>query len=133
MEQLSNCLELGIKKYDVLVGSLNNQGFIVQKTMEKIDDIYQLTNLKNWTEIGFYIFAGFISGVLTGVLSIIAINWCFKKTMINTVEDTMKHQDLGMLDLTHAISTPVPPNKPMSNTSDPDTFESARSDADTVV
>jgi len=65
MEQLSNCLELSVNKYDQIKMILNNQHEESLNLKKITQNVLTNTNMTHWTEIGFYVFSGFLLGCVS--------------------------------------------------------------------
>ena len=79
MEQLSNCLDLSVKKYDDLNNWLKDQSKYSKYVKEVIEQINQTIEKRTWSEIGFFVFAGFIAGLIAGSATITCVFWVSKK------------------------------------------------------
>lgn len=101
MEQLSNCLELGIKKYSILSDLVAEQGLAAKKTSDFVEKFTNMMNQKSWTELGFYVFSGYLFGIISGILITIFISFCFKKI----TSKNKSIQDLKMVTKVPNVST----------------------------
>ena len=75
MEQLSNCLDLSINKYDEMINQLKHQTENSKRLDVFIGGLEKFLDNRNWSEIGFFIFAGFLGGLIVGSLIAIVICW----------------------------------------------------------
>lgn len=64
------------------------------KTGAMIDRIEEDGKVKNWIEIGFFIFCGFLLGMLTGISSTIGVGFCIK-SCINKNKYKKACRDIG--------------------------------------
>ncbi len=75
MEQLSHCLDLSVKKYDELNNGLKDQSEYSKHVKSVIEKINKTMENRSWSEIGFFIFAGFLVGLIVGSSAMTCVFW----------------------------------------------------------
>lgn len=64
-----------------MIKQLRDQTDNSKKLNSFIESLAKFLDNRNWSEIGFYIFAGFLSGLVVGSLIAICICWIQTKSM----------------------------------------------------
>ncbi len=79
MEQLSKCLDLSVVKYDDFLVTMKEQNAVSMMIKGTVDILQETATSRTWMETGFFVFCGFVFGVLVGIVSTSLVALCIQK------------------------------------------------------
>lgn len=95
MEQLASCMEVSVEKYNELVAEIKKQTEIEEVTQKHISEVDNKIVIHTWMERGFFIFTGFLSGGIIGLVTTIIVIRCTRKSS----RQASRNMDVEMIDM----------------------------------
>ncbi len=86
MEQLSKCLDLSVVKYDDFLVTMKEQIAVSMMIKGAVDVIQETATSRTWMDTGFFVFCGFVFGVVVGIISTSLVALCIQKHYGNAKE-----------------------------------------------